>query len=197
MVVHRSCRQRGFTLIELIFVVALIAVLAGVAIPVSTAAVDDLRTAAAARYVAGRIQNNRMEAIRRSRSVALRFEAFGVDYSFAPFCDGNGDGVRSADIRTGVDPSIGSVERLRDTFPTVHFGLFPGLPDVDGARGAATDGVRIGPSRILTLSPEGTATSGTLYLQGSRAQYAVRVLGATGRARVLRYNRGAGAWNTR
>jgi hypothetical protein len=44
------------------------------------------------------------------------------------------------------------------------------------------------------VSPDGTATSGTLYVQGSRAQYAVRVLGATGRTRVLKYERGSGAW---
>ena len=48
----------------------------------------------------------------------------------------------------------------------------------------------IGPAKILTMSPDGTATSGTLYLRGARSQYAVRVLGATGRTRVLKYDRG-------
>ena len=34
----------------------------------------------------------------------------------------------------------------------------------------------------------------TLYVQGARAQYAVRVLGATGRTRVLKYEPGSRSW---
>jgi hypothetical protein len=60
-----------------------------------------------------------------------------------------------------------------------------------------SDGIRVGSSRILTLGPDGTATSGTLYLHGRRGQYAVRVLGATGRTRVLRFDTGTGRWLTR
>jgi hypothetical protein len=58
----------------------------------------------------------------------------------------------------------------------------------------ASDGVRIGTSRILTLGPDGTATSGTLYLHGRRAQFAVRILGATGRTRLLRFDPGGRRW---
>jgi len=79
----------------------------------------------------------------------------------------------------------------------VRFGLADSVPDADGLRGTGTDGVRIGSARILTMSPDGTATSGTLYLQGKRAQYAVRVLGATGRTRVLAFDRGRQAWINR
>jgi len=79
----------------------------------------------------------------------------------------------------------------------VRFGLLPGLPDVDGVADGGTEGVRIGTARMLTLSPNGTATSGTLYVQGRRAQYAVRVLGATGRTRILKYDTGAGTWISR
>ena len=72
------------------------------------------------------------------------------------------------------------------------------VPDIDGARITAdSDGIRVGSSRILTLGPDGTATSGTLYLHGRRGQYAVRVLGATGRTRVLRFDTGTGRWMTR
>ena len=37
------------------------------------------------------------------------------------------------------------------------------------------------------MSADGTATSGTLYVRGRRVQYAVRVLGVTGRTRMLQY----------
>ena len=40
----------------------------------------------------------------------------------------------------------------------------------------------------MSFTPIGTATSRTLYLRGrDGSQYSVRVLGATGRTRVLRY----------
>lgn len=187
----------GYTLTEVLLVVSLAGVLGSAAVPIVTAAVDELRTAAAARYLAARIMCDRMDAIRRSTSVALRFQAVASDYVFAPYADGNGDGVRTADITRGLDPRIGEPQQLRDNFPAVRFGLLPGLPDADGAAGGTADGVRIGSARLLTMTPEGTATSGTLYLQGRRAQYAVRVLGATGRTRVLRYDSGTRTWISR
>ena len=190
-------RAVGFTLIELLLAVALTTILVGIALPVGGDAVDDLRTAAAARYLAGRIAASRMDAINRSRAVALRFQPSSPDYQFAAFVDGNANGVRSIDIVAGIDAPVGISRRLSDDFSNVHFGLAIGMPDVDGVRNASADGVRIGTSRILTVSPDGTASSGTLYLQGRRAQYAVRVLGATGRTRVLKYDTGARTWISR
>ena len=187
----------GFTLIELMLAVALTTVLVGIAIPLTGSAIDELRTGAAARYIAGRIAIGRMDAINRSRAVALRFQPSTPDYQFAAYVDGNGNGVRSADIRAGVDPPVGTARQLADDFTGVHFGLEIGVPDVDGVRNASTDGLRIGTARILTVSPDGTSSSGTLYLRGRRAQYAVRVLGATGRTRVLKYEPGARTWISR
>jgi prepilin-type N-terminal cleavage/methylation domain-containing protein len=193
----RRIKAGGFTLIELLLAVALTTVLVGIAVPLGGDAIDELRTAAAARYLAGRITANRMEAISRSRAIALRFQPSTPDYQFAAFVDGNGNGVRSAEITGGVDPPVGTPRRLSDDFPNVHFGLEIGSPDVDGVRNASADGVRVGASRILTVSPDGTSSSGTLYVQGRRAQYAVRVLGATGRTRVLKYDTGARTWISR
>ena len=193
----RRVHPAGFTLIELLLAVALTTIIVGIALPVGGDAIDDLRTAAAARYLAGRIAAARMEAISRSRATALRFQLSAPDYEFAAFADGNGNGVRTAEIAAGIDLPVGGRRRLGDDFPRVHFGLPVGSPDVDGVRNSSSDGVRIGTPRILTLSPDGTATSGTLYIQGQRAQYAVRVLGATGRTRVLKFDAGARAWITR
>ena len=187
----------GFTLIELMLDFALTTGLVVIAIPLTGNAIDELRTGAAARYMAGRIAIGRMDAINRSRATALRFLASTPDYQFAPYVDGNGNGVRSADMRAGVDPPVGTPRQLADDFTGVHFGLEIGVPDVDGVRNASMDGVRIGTARILTVSPDGTATSGTLYVHGRRAQYAVRVLGATGRTRVLKYDPGAKTWISR
>ena len=190
----RRTGEHGLTLIELVFVVSLMAVVAGVAIPLTGDALDNARTCSAARYLAGQIVNSRMDAVNRSRAVALKFDASTPDYRIGRYVDGNGNGVRASEIRSGIDRPDGNDKRIGDDFPNVRFGLAEGFPDADGVRGTGSDGVRIGAARILTMSPDGTATSGTLYLQGRRAQYAVRVLGATGRTRVLEFDRGRQAW---
>jgi hypothetical protein len=148
----------------------------------------------AARYLEGRIMHARATAVKRSTRVALRFEPVDGDYRFGEFFDGNGNGVRSSEIASGLDPEIAPARRLRDVFPGIAFGVQPGVRDVDGAPVTTGDGLRIGASRLLTLGPDGTASSGTLYVHGRRGQYAVRILGATGRTRVLRFDRRTGQW---
>jgi prepilin-type N-terminal cleavage/methylation domain-containing protein len=190
----RSARSSGFTLLELLLVTSIVATLAMVSIPVTAGALDEMRTAMAARYLEGRIMNARATAVKRSARVALRFEPVGGDYCFGEFFDGNGNGVRSSEIASGLDPELASSRCLSDLFPGIVFGVQPGVKDVDGAPLTTGDGLRIGASRLLTLGPDGTATSGTLYVHGRRRQYAVRILGATGRTRVLRFERGSGQW---
>ena len=183
----------GYSLIELLLTVGIAAALAGIAVPLASATVDDLRAASAARHVAARIATLRLDAVRRASSVALRFQKEGGDYSFIAFLDGNGNGVRTNDINRGVDPPLTAVERLSQQAAGTAFGLLPGIPDLDGST-ASTDGVRIGSSLILSLAPNGSATGGTLYVHGRRAQYAIRVLGATGRVRVFQFDTGARRW---
>jgi Tfp pilus assembly protein FimT len=200
MPLHQRFRwpASGFTVIELLLVTAIAVTIVAIALPLTTEALDHIRTAMAARYLEGRIMDARLQAIRQSRRIGLRFEPDGNDYGFSEYVDGNGNGIRTADISAGVDRRTHSRQFLRNHVSGVSFGLQANTPDVDGTRSAsAGDGVRIGASRILTLSPDGTATPGTLYVHGRRGQYAVRILGATGRTRVLRYDSGARQWVTR
>lgn len=186
----------GYTLVEILLVISLLGVLAGVAVPVTTSTLDELRAAGAARHVAARVAATRLDAVRRSSTVALQFAPVGADHSFRPFVDGNGNGLRAADITTGVDRPLGRIERLEEHFAGTSFGLIPGIPDLNGAVGPAS-GVRLGTTMTLSVSPTGGCTSGTLYVRGRRSQYAVRILGATGRVRLFRYDTGARQWTTR
>ena len=187
--------ERGFSLIELMLVLALAATLAVVAIPVSTTTLDEFRARSAARHLAQHVARLRTEAVKRSTFVGLRFTANGSDYSYASYVDGNGNGVRTADITSGADPQTRGAEMLAWNFPGIRFGIGPGIPDADGQPVTSPDGVRIGSARILSLNPNGSATSGTLYLMSAHgAQYAVRVLGATGRTRVLKFDRVTNRW---
>jgi hypothetical protein len=185
----------GLTLLDLLFTVAILSTIVAIGLPAVSATIDLHRSSSAARYLAGRIHLARMEAVKRSTNVGLKFEAVSDDYAFGAYVDGNGNGIRTVDIRSGVDRVLMPPQRLSDNFASVQFGLMPGVPDADGsADKAGGDGVRIGSARILTLGPNGTATAGTLYLHGRRLQLAVRVLGATGRTRVLRYDTASRKW---
>jgi prepilin-type N-terminal cleavage/methylation domain-containing protein len=187
-------RQAGLTLLELLFVLSLSVILSAMAIPELLGGLDEMRTAAAARYVSGRLAEARMEAVKRSRRVGYRFQPFADDYRFTPFADGNGNGVRTADIAKGIDRPIGTGDSLSEKFGHVRFGLLPGVPLIDGSA-AGGDPIRLGNSDILTFNPNGSTSSGSLYLCGRRhAQYAVQIFGVTGRTRVFKYVRGVNRW---
>jgi type II secretory pathway pseudopilin PulG len=180
--------------LEILFVLALSSTMLCVAIPSAGEAIDAQRTAMAARYVAARLTDARNSAVNRSACVGLRFEADQGDYRFTAYADGNGNGIRSTDISMGIDVPTGPPERLRDKFPGVTTGLMNGYPDADRVGSTGGDGVRLGPSRIATMSPDGTGTPGTIYLHGRRSQFAVRILGTTGRVRVLQYRPAGNEW---
>jgi len=183
------------TLLELLLAMALAVVVATTAVPVTAEALDDVQTRAAARYLGSLIVQGRMHAVGRGACVGFRFSPAGTDYQFVEYADGNGNGLRSADIASTADPQLSPPFRLRNEFRGVTFGLLAGVPDLDDrVEQVDGDGVRIGTSRILSLGPDGTATSGSLYLHGRRVQYAVRILGATARARLFRFERGSSRW---
>lgn len=194
----RPCTSEcGISALEVLLALATSVTMAALAVALVGSAIDEMRTASAARYVAGRIGSARIDAVRRARAVALRFEAVDGDYQYAPYEDGNGNGVRTTEVRAGIDRPLGPFERLGDKFPGVRFELAPDAPDADGDMSTGADGVRIGSAQLLTMSADGTATSGTLYVRGRKGQYAIRVLGVTGRTRMLQYSAGNRTWLSR
>ena len=110
-------------------------------------------------------------------NVALVVVAAGDTYTLAVYSDGNRNGVRTRDIAGGIDPVIDAPVRFSALFPSVSLFLSdPAQAPVPGA------------GALMSFSPVGTASSRTLYVRGrDHSQYAVRVLGATGRTRLLRY----------
>lgn len=189
--------ERGLTILELLFVIAIGLTLTAIAIPLVGSSLDAIKTMSAARYLEGRIMLARMQAISRSRAVGLRFQAADGDYLYAAYADGNRNGIRSADIAQGIDPPLGDAERLTDKYGGVRLELMAGVPEIDGSDAGTRDGLRIGTARILTMNPDGTSSSGTIYVRGRHTQYAVRVFGVTGRTRVLQYRNGEAAWISR
>jgi prepilin-type N-terminal cleavage/methylation domain-containing protein len=187
---HRCPRYAcadGYTLLELVAVAAIVSILGGVAVAQVVASLDRSRGYAAARYLGGRFALARMQAVARGAAVGFRFDQVSDDVSFSVFQDGNGNGIRTADIASGIDRAIEPATHLHEHFPGVEIGLAPGVP--------GTDPVQLGSTSLLTFTPLGTATSGAIYLRDREGtQWGVRVLGATGRARVLRYDVPTRGW---
>ena len=182
----RRSASRGYTLVEILFVTALVAIVSAMAAPQSLAALDRTRAAAAARYLASRMAMARSHAVMRSTNVAMRFDERPSGITFRMFADGNRNGVRTSDITSGVDQSLDTPASLSDLFPGVAIA-------VSGQAGS--DPLRIGSSNLLSFTPLGTATSGSVYVRGrDGSQFVVRILGATGRVRVQRYDPRTGAW---
>jgi prepilin-type N-terminal cleavage/methylation domain-containing protein len=177
----------GYTLIEIIFAVAVAAVIAAAAVPQVLASLDRSRGLIAAKYLGSRCAHARMLAVTSGASVGLRFTEDARGISFEVFQDGNRNGILTADIVKQIDRPIEPPTHLFDLFPGAEIGLVSGTP--------VPDAVQLGVSDILSFSPAGTATSGTVYVRGrDGTQWAVRVLGATGRTRVLKYEPRGGVW---
>jgi type II secretory pathway pseudopilin PulG len=191
--------RSAYSLVELVLCLGLVVLLGAVAAPGLMAGRDSVRADGAADYVSALLHGARMEALRRRASVAIRFETDEQGCALATYVDGDGNGVRSTDISSGVDTLLRPRERIEDKFTDVSFGFEPGVPDVDGAETMAdADPIRVGRSRMLSFSPTGTSSTGTVYLRGrGRRQVAVRVLGVTGRIRTLWFDFGAGLWQSR
>lgn len=166
---------------------SVITILGGAAAAHVLSSADHSRGYAAARFLAGRLGLARTQAVARAAAVGLRFTHDARGFTFAAFQDGNGNGIRTADIEAGIDRQVEPSTSLFEQFPGVDIGLSSNSP--------ATSALQIGHTSLLTFTPLGTATSGTIYVRDQRgSQWAVRVLGATGRTRVLRYDAGTGDW---
>jgi hypothetical protein len=185
----------GYSVLEVIFVAALIVTLGGIALPQTLATLDDLRAFGATHYISARMYRARMEAVMRTTSVAIQFSRTAAGYSYSVFQDGNGNGVLTSEIKSGVDRCLSTAESLRDNFNGIDFGAVPGLPAIDpGGTPPGNDPIRFGTSSILTFTARGSSSTGTVYIRGGDAQYAVRVFGDTGKSRMLKFNHRTGRW---
>ena len=184
-VVKMNRPDAGFSLMELLVVLVLLALVLFIAIPGGVSFAQEYRLRGASVYMRGFIRQVRAQAAAKNTYVGIVFEEVDGQPEFTVHVDGNGNGIRRADIDAGIDKRIRDPWRLTSQFPGVRYGsppqdLAPEFP-----------ALRIGRSQVLSFSPIGLSTSGTLFLSNELGSiYAIIVLGATGKVRVARYHGG-------
>jgi hypothetical protein len=140
----------------------------------------------------------RSYAISRNRNVGLKFRRNGERWEWALYADGNGNGVRTAEIVSGVDRFLGI------TYPWTRNDVLPGImtgtrvPD-PGSPGhyldRPEDPIRFNVSDICSFSAMGESTPGSVYLwNGHDGMAVLRVFGQTAKLRSLYYRRGDREW---
>ncbi len=94
---------RGFTLIELIVVIALIAILTAIAVPGYQTFMVRSRLKGAARQVMSDLMNARMMAVSLNQKVKVHIEADGHTYEIWSDADGNGTVATNEGVNISKD----------------------------------------------------------------------------------------------
>jgi type II secretory pathway pseudopilin PulG len=190
----------GFQLAEALVVLALLGIAILAVVPAAASMLAGARMAAGARDLALALQAQRWRSVAVGRYHGLLFERVGEGWQWLEVRDDNGNGLRTAEVRAGVDPVLGGPHRMEDRVSRVTLG-FPDLPAVPnipprgGVIGGLDDPVKFGNSDLVSFSPLGTGSSGTIYLtDGREGLYAIVLFGPTGRVRVWRFDARLARW---
>jgi prepilin-type N-terminal cleavage/methylation domain-containing protein len=192
--------SKGYTLAELLAVLAIVAMAVAVALPAAAMLRDGGRAAAGARTMAGVLSAQRWKSVASRRVRGLQFRKIGSGWSWREVEDGNGNGLRTAEITRGIDRVLSPDTALERQVQDVSLGFPPGGPFPEAPPGTDTvsagdDPVRFGRSDLVSFNPVGSASSGTIYVTDGRSGlYAIVLFGPTARLRVWRYRPAERKW---
>ncbi|HET9766276.1 MAG TPA: GspH/FimT family pseudopilin [Thermoanaerobaculia bacterium] len=192
--------QRGFQLVELVVVLALMSMAALIVVPPVLSMSARLRVDLAAHELVAALYQARSLAQRQGAYVGIKFYPAAGRVTYACYLDGDGDGVRTADINAGIDPQVTPLRTMVHLGGRVGFGFPPGPaprdPGDPGRRlNRLEDPIRFNDSDLASYGALGTSTPGSLYVtDGRRELFVVRVLGLTGKVRLMRWDRATDTW---
>jgi prepilin-type N-terminal cleavage/methylation domain-containing protein len=188
----------GQTLLELLVVMTIFGVLSMIAIPAITTMHCRTSLRVSAARVKQLLMRTKEEAVSLERTRGIRFQRSGRRWFWSIYDDGDDDGVRNADIASGVDVLIHGPEDLGVPHGSATIGIPPeGVrhPDDGKLLIAETAPIRFGDSSICSFARDGSSTPGSVYLCDAGGGAAiVRSSGDGGRIRVLFYDRRKGKW---
>jgi len=179
--------ERGYTLVEMLMVLAILVVFGTLSVPHIRAYSSEAHLLGAGQVFRGEFRKARSMAAMRGVYTAIRFESQPDGWHISIYADGNRNGVRSAEIAAGIDRRVAGPRQLTTGSGDVRVGINPGTPRMppEGGMLDASDPIQFGASNMVSFSPLGGATPGTLYLAGPYAQAGVRVNPASARVRLM------------
>lgn len=193
-------RQQGITLIETVVALTIVGVIALCAVPSFAAYRRQSSVLAAAHEMRTLLREIRSRAIAHGGYSGVKFVKTANNWTYTLYDDGNANGIYNADITKGIDKRYFGPAVVMPSFRTASISLLPKtIRDPDGAKlSPADNALQFGNSTICSFSDQGGGTPGTIYISdGINNLYCVRVFGATGRIRILRYDSGKAKWEER
>jgi Tfp pilus assembly protein FimT len=188
------------SLVEVVAGLALLAMGTVVTVPAAATLIRGARMSAGAREMAVTLQALRWRSVAVGRAHGMLFRSDPGGWYWHEVRDGNGNGLRTAEVVNGTDVTLSGPHRVEDRVTHVTPG-FPGsgpyrkVPPQSGTIANLGDPIKFGSSNLISFTPLGRSSTGTLYLTDRRGGLAAVVLfGSTGRLRVWRYNARRGRW---
>jgi len=179
---------------------ALLATAVLLVVPTAAAMAIDARISAGAREIAAILQAQRWEAVAANETRGLYFVRDARGWQWFDVRDGNGNGLRTAEVRAGVDPTVRGPFRLEQRVAGIRLGFpptarLPAVPPRTGSLANVVDPVQFGRSDLISFSALGTSSSGTLYVtDGRHALRAIVLFGPSARLRVWRLDTRENRW---
>ena len=191
----------GFQVFELLVVLVILMLVSAAGIPRILDWSRQIKVDLAANELVGVLRLTRSYAVRHTARVGVKFRPeAGSRVTFTIHRDGDGDGVRTADIEAGIDPPIGLPRELAHFGSYVRFGFPPGPAPRDPGDprrrlDRLDDPIRFNRSDIASFNHLGGSTPGSLYLTDGRYLLSVvRLFGRTGKVKVMRYDPEQETW---
>jgi type IV fimbrial biogenesis protein FimT len=164
--IGKLIRERGFTLIELVVVIAIFGIVLAVAIPTFITFLPTMRLKGTAMDISAALQTSRMKAVSQNTNCEVVFNI--TDNSFTESCT-----TITTKLREGISFGVGTDVNK----------------NVSGVPPAPTDFVTFStPDDICRFSSRGTSEGGTIYLKnGQNQSYSVTV-STGGRIKIRKWD---------
>lgn len=190
LLMRNKTGQKGFTLVEVMIVVAIIGILAAIATPALLAWLPNMRLKAAARDLYSKMQRTRMEAIRTNETWAIVFDpptnrylvcsSSGADTVWSTIADNTvTETVDLSTYNSGIGFGHGSIPAGNSA--TTPAGAFP-ANNVNYT------------SNVLTFNNRGIGSAGYVYLDNENHDNTVYAIGTQSSGVVMLRRWTGGGW---